>query len=133
MNSVMPGTFASSGCRRRMTSLALIFRVAIGFKLIRMRPLFKVVLVPSIPMKEDKLSTAGSCRMILVNSCCCRDISGNDTDWPLRRPLNDAGILNGKESFGNYEEQEDRQCRESPAATSSVATCQPSTHRSVLP
>ncbi len=34
MNSVMPATFASSGCRRRITSLALILRSSSGFRLI---------------------------------------------------------------------------------------------------
>ena len=34
------------------------------------RPLFSVVFVPSAPMKDDKLSTAGSCRMTLASSCC---------------------------------------------------------------
>jgi hypothetical protein len=34
-----------------------------GFRLISMRPLFSVVLVPSTPMNDDRLSTAGSLRM----------------------------------------------------------------------
>ena len=46
-----------------------------------MRPLFMVVLVPSIPMNEERLSTAGSFMMILASACCSVDISRNDTVW----------------------------------------------------
>ena len=38
-----------------MTSLALAPRSASGFRLIRMRPLLSVVLVPSMPMNDDRL------------------------------------------------------------------------------
>ena len=31
-----------------------------GFRLMDIRPLFSVVLVPSAPIKEERLSTAGS-------------------------------------------------------------------------
>ena len=48
------------GCSRRMTSLALALRSSSGFRLIWMRPLFSVVFVPSMPMNDDRLSTAGS-------------------------------------------------------------------------
>ena len=48
------------GCKRRITSEASILRSSSGLRLIRMRPLFSVVLVPSTPMKEERLSTAGS-------------------------------------------------------------------------
>ena len=79
MNRVMPATSASCGCRRRITSLALILRSSSGLRLIRMRPLFRVVLVPSMPMKEERLSTAGSFRITLASCCWSVDISGNDT------------------------------------------------------
>ena len=49
----------AAGSRR----VALIFRVSSGFRLIRMRPLLSVVLVPSTPMKDERFSTAGSFRM----------------------------------------------------------------------
>ena len=75
----MPGTWASYGCIRRITSLAVILRSASGLRLIRMRPLFRVVLVPSMPINEERLSTAGSVRIFLANCCCSVDISGNDT------------------------------------------------------
>jgi hypothetical protein len=68
-------TSASFGCSRRITSLAVSVRTSSDFRLIKMRPLFIVTLVPSIPINEERLSTAGSLRMILTNSCCIRDIS----------------------------------------------------------
>ena len=79
MYKVMPEIWASLGCRRVITSVALILRTSSGFRLIRMRPLLSVVLVPSTPMNEDRLSTAGSCRITCVSCCCSRDISANDT------------------------------------------------------
>ena len=65
-------------CSRRMTSEALIPRTSSGFKLMEMRPLFKVVLVPSAPMKDERLSTAGSRRITLASSCCCSAIAVNE-------------------------------------------------------
>jgi hypothetical protein len=41
-------------------SVAEILRTSSGFRLIWMRPEFSVVLVPSTPMNEEMLSTAGS-------------------------------------------------------------------------
>src|ERR1035441_7171551 len=61
-----PARWASLGCRRRMISVAFASRSSSGFRLIWMRPLLRVVLMPSIPMKDDRLSTAeigrASCR-----------------------------------------------------------------------
>jgi hypothetical protein len=51
----MPSILAISGWRRRMTSEALILRWASGLRLIWMRPLLSVVLVPSMPIKEERL------------------------------------------------------------------------------
>ena len=42
-----------------ITSVADILRSSSGFRLIWMRPELSVVLVPSTPMKEETLSTAG--------------------------------------------------------------------------
>jgi hypothetical protein len=42
-----------------MTSLALILRSSSGLRLIWMRPLLSVVLVPSTPMNDERLSTPG--------------------------------------------------------------------------
>ena len=102
MNSVMPATLASSGCKRRITSLALILRSSSGFRLIWMRPLFSVVLVPSMPMNEDRLSTAGSFRIILASACCCRAISPKRNRLRgFRNALDHARVLNGEEALGD--------------------------------
>jgi len=53
----------SSGCNRRITSLALILRSLSGLRLIRIRPLLSVLLMPSTPMNDERLSTAGSSRI----------------------------------------------------------------------
>ena len=45
-----------------------------------MRPLFSVVLVPSAPMKEERLSTAGSCRMTFASSCCALVMAAKEMD-----------------------------------------------------
>ena len=45
-----------------------------------MRPLFSVVLVPSMPMNEERLSTAGSLRITCVRACCRPAISRKETD-----------------------------------------------------
>ena len=64
MNSVMPSTSrASTGCSRRITSAALRSRSDSGLRLIENRPLFSVVFVPSTPMNDDRLATAGSRRI----------------------------------------------------------------------
>ena len=53
-----------------------------------MRPLLSVVLVPSTPMNEDRLSTAGFSRIFAFKSCCSSTIlvneascSASDTPW----------------------------------------------------
>ena len=51
-----------------MMSEAPALRSFKGFRLIWMRPLFIVVLVPSIPMNDDRLSTAGSFRITLASA-----------------------------------------------------------------
>ena len=58
-----------------------MLRAASGFKLIWIRPLFRVVFVPSTPMNEERLSTAGSARITAASCCCSRAISGKDTLW----------------------------------------------------
>ncbi len=52
-----------------------------SFKLIWMRPLLTVVLVPSMPMKEERLSTALSLRITWASACCRWAIDWNDTLW----------------------------------------------------
>ena len=62
-------------------SLALIRRTSMGFRLIWMRPLFIVVFVPSTPIKDDRLCTAGSCRITRANACCRSAIAVKETLW----------------------------------------------------
>ena len=69
---------ASLGCSRRITSVTFALRTSNGFRLIRNRPLFKVGLVPSTPMNEDRLSTAGSCRMISAKAFCRSAMAGKE-------------------------------------------------------
>lgn len=60
-------------------SLALIFRSASGLRLIWIRPLFMVVLVPSMPMNDERLCTAGSRRITLASACCRSAIDAKET------------------------------------------------------
>ena len=43
-------------------------------------PAIQRCMVPSMPMNDDKFSTAGSCKMILVSCCCSLAISGKEMD-----------------------------------------------------
>ncbi len=45
-----------------------------------MRPLLSVVLVPSTPMNDDRLSTAGSFRITSASFCCRSAMAGNEID-----------------------------------------------------
>ena len=54
-----------------MISAAVSLRWSRAFRLISIRPLFSVMLVPSTPMNDVRLSTFGSFR-ISAASCCWR-------------------------------------------------------------
>ena len=61
-----------------------------------MRPLLRVTLVPSTPMKDDRLATAGSFRMTWASACWRSAMAGNETDcgaseMPWIRPVSWAG------------------------------------------
>ncbi len=43
-----------------------------------MRPLFSVGFVPSTPMNDDRLSTAGSCAMTRASACWRSAIAANE-------------------------------------------------------
>ena len=76
-------------------------RCSSGFRLIWMRPLLSVVLVPSAPMNEEMLSTAGSARITFASSCCILVIGfKRSRGGRLRDSLDDAGILGGKKPLG---------------------------------
>ena len=66
----------AGGSRRE----ALILRCSSGLRSIRMRPLFRVVLVPSTPMKEERFSTAGSFRITWASCRCRAAMAGNEMD-----------------------------------------------------
>ena len=63
-----------------MTSLAGCERSLTGFRLISMRPLLSVMLVPSTPMNEDRLTTSGSLRIAAASCAWRRDMSAKETD-----------------------------------------------------
>ena len=79
-----------------------------GFKLIWMRPLLSVVLMPSMPMKEERLSTAGSCRITLARACWRFAMAANETcSAGLRNTEDDARVLHREEALGNVHEEKD--------------------------
>src|SRR5262249_39405098 len=70
-------------------------------RLIRMRPLFNVVLEPSTPMNEDRLSTAGSSSIARASARCRSAIAENEmdcgaSDTPWMTPVS----CSGKKPFG---------------------------------
>ena len=84
-----------------MMSLALILLSSIGLRLIWIRPLFIVVLVPSAPMNEERLSTAGSLRITSTNVCWRFCMDSNETvcgasETPRISPVS----CTGKKPFG---------------------------------
>ncbi len=67
-----------------------------------MRPLLSVVLVPSTPMKDDRLSTAGSSRMTLASACWRSAMAGKEIDLRRLRDAQDhAGVLHREEALGD--------------------------------
>ncbi len=75
----MPSTEESLLCRRRITSVAETLRTSSGLRVIWMRPELSVVLVPSTPMKEEMLSTAGSASTTSTSFCCNAAMAGKLT------------------------------------------------------
>ncbi len=93
-----------------MISLALSRRSASGFRLMSTRPLLRVVLVPSTPMKVERLSTAGSCRITRARACCRSAMAGNEIDCGrLGDAQDDAGVLHREEALGHDDIEEHRQ------------------------
>ena len=71
-----------------MTASTLRLRTSSGFRTIRMRPLFWVVLLLSTPMKDATLSTAGFLSTTSASACCFWAIAekemlcaASDTAW----------------------------------------------------
>ncbi len=75
-----------------------------------MRPLFGVVLVPSIPMNDERLSTSGSFRMTCA-SCLLAFRQGSEGDVlrRFRNAQNHARILHREKSLRHDHVQEQRQ------------------------
>ena len=97
----MPRTPAISLLMRRMMSLALRLRSLRGLRLISKRPLLSVVLVPSTPIKDDRLTTSGSFRMASASACWRSAIAAKETEegaslMPWIRPVS----WTGKNPFG---------------------------------
>ena len=72
-----------------------------GFRLIWMRPTFEVMFVPSTPMNDETLATAGSRVTISVIRCCRSAMAANDTssgasEMPRMTPVS----CSGKKPFG---------------------------------
>ena len=73
--------------RRRSRRMTLARRIAASrarLQVIRMRPRSAVALVPSTPMKDDRLATAGS-RAMTSASACCRSPSRRTRSPAARR------------------------------------------------
>ena len=116
-----------------MTSLALTPRRASGFRLMRIRPLLSVTLVPSTPMNEDRLSTAGSCRITAASACCRAAIAGNEivcdaSEIPWMVPVS----CTGKKPFGTTTYSITVSASVA-TATARVAGWWPSTQRKLVP
>ena len=76
----------------------------------RKRPLFSVVLMPSAPMKDERLSTAGSFKMTWARACCRSAIALKEMVWSrLGNALDHAGILHREKSLGHDHIKQDRE------------------------
>jgi hypothetical protein len=87
----------------------------------RIRPLLRVTLVPSTPMNDDRLATAGSLRITWARACCRVAIAGNEiaggaSEMPWITPVS----WTGKKPFGTM--------MESSTVSASVATAAPDVH-----
>jgi hypothetical protein len=84
-----------------MTSLALASRSSRGFRLISMRPLLRVALVPSTPMKDDRLATAGSFSTTSATAAGARHGREGDRLRAFGDALDEAGVLHREEALGH--------------------------------
>ena len=116
-----------------MTSTALTPRRASGFRVMRIRPLLMVTLVPSTPMNEDRLSTAGSFRITAARACCRAAIAGKEivcaaSEMPWMVPVS----CTGKNPFGTTTYSRTVSPRVA-TATARVAGWWPRTQERLLP
>ena len=99
-----------------------------------MRPLLSVVLMPSTPMNEDRLCTAGSCenhlRQLLL---ALRHRGERDRLRRFGDAEDHAGVLHREEALRHDDVQAGSSPTSVATATSSVAVWCRSTQRSVVP
>ena len=91
-----------------------------------MRPLLSVVLVPSTPMNDERLSTAGSCRITSASACCRSAIAANETfcgasEMPRITPVsctgkNPLGTMTYRQIVADQRGDGDEQRRRTDAA-----------------
>ena len=97
----MPGTLRADSSSRAMIAGARSRRSLWGRRLISIRPLLSVVLAPSTPMNEDRLTTAGSARIRSASACCRSDIAAKETVCGASvTACNTALSCTGKKPFG---------------------------------
>ena len=97
-----------------MISVVLASRSSTGLRLIWIRPELSVVLVPSMPIKDERLSTAGSCKMRSTSAAGeCASRQGSILRR-LRDADDDTGVLHREESFGDVNVKHDGcdECRD---------------------
>ncbi len=70
----------------------------------------QVAFVPSTPMNDERLSTAGSCRITFAERLLALGHGGErDALWRLGDPLDHAGVLHREEALRHDEVEHDRQ------------------------
>ncbi|MNV60797.1 hypothetical protein D3C71_1532720 [compost metagenome] len=77
-NNEMPWTWRARSSSRAITSASGALRSPQGFRLISKRPVFSVVFMPSMPMKDDRLCTSGSASRLSATACWRRDMASNE-------------------------------------------------------
>ena len=69
-----------------------------------MRPLLSVTLVPSTPMNDDRLSTAGSLRITSARACCRVAIAVNEIDCGASEmPWITPGVLDREKALRHHD------------------------------
>ena len=117
-----------------MTSLASILRSSSGFRLIWIRPLLTVVFVPSTPMNDDRLSTAGSSRISLTSACWRSAMASNETYCAASEIAEDhARVLHREEALRDDHVEEDGQRESRRRRRASVGAWWRRTTSSVVP
>ena len=77
----MPLTWSLSRVRRSTTTGSAASRWSLGTNCKVMRPVLRLVLVPSTPMNEVRLCTAGSRSNTSARACWRCAMASNEVDW----------------------------------------------------